>query len=91
MKKLRKLLIISMLSYPIARVLVRLLWCVGRLLELGLGLVFGEYIGVFPNFFGSAATYSLVISINVCVLIKALDYIFRPQPPAGAETEGGEQ
>lgn len=78
MKKTKRLIIISLLSYPIAGLICMLLGLaangIDRLLEYWFYSQFGIPPLIALAFNRNVAICCLVFSINICVLIKALAY-----------------
>lgn len=86
--KSRRLIIISMLSYPIARLLCYIIYYAGNLIDYYIFFaVFEKNITVFSGFNGTIATYCFVFSINICVLIKALAYCHADRRTDAEKTE----
>lgn len=78
MKKIKRLMIISLLSYPIAGLICLLLGLAANGIDSLLEYWFYSQLGIPPlvslAFNRNVAICCLVFSINICVLIKALTY-----------------
>lgn len=90
MKKTRRLIIISLLSYPIAGLICMLLGLAANAIDGLLEYWFYTQFGIPPlislAFNRNVAICCLVFSINICVLVKALSYRHETDSTGGGQT-----